>query len=78
MTPLSCVVAGPMHGGGLPLILAAVASTVVVAAVSWRVVETPFLRMKERFSHPPEPAPAPVRPQPADAGALALEAARIR
>jgi peptidoglycan/LPS O-acetylase OafA/YrhL len=37
------------HGYGRKGILAAVALTVLAAAVSWRLVEQPFLRLKQRF-----------------------------
>jgi peptidoglycan/LPS O-acetylase OafA/YrhL len=59
------------RGYGKPGILAAWILTVVAAAVSWRFVEQPFLRLKKRFephqaSTPATPAPAEPRHRAAD------------
>jgi peptidoglycan/LPS O-acetylase OafA/YrhL len=76
--PLIVIIADT-HGGGTARKLAAVAATVVAAAISWRLVETPFLKLKERFSshgagqvpawqqtsRPALPAPAAVAVAPA-------------
>ena len=47
--PLIVIIADT-HGGGTARKLAAVAATVAAAAISWRLVETPFLKLKARFS----------------------------
>ncbi len=50
---------------GCALDLAAIVCSVLVAALSYRYIEAPFLAMKRWFPSPAAPAPAPLQAQPA-------------
>ncbi|MFI5896494.1 acyltransferase family protein [Actinoplanes sp. NPDC051513] len=54
---LPLITVAPEHGYGKPGILAAWVLTVVAAALSWRFVEKPFLRLKKRFEPTRQPRP---------------------